>query len=193
MKTKYILIGGYVTKAQDGGKAFCEELIDGFKEPIKILDCTFARPIEDWEATFEKDKVFFSRNLPERKLELVLAKPDKFIEQVKWADSIYIRGGENKPLFNELRKHKDWEKELNNKTLAGTSAGAHAISKYYYGLDGRDVIKEGLGLLPVNVVVHYRSDYNAPNIDWDRADVVIEDYEEDLEVIKLREGEFKVF
>ena len=193
MKTKYILVGGYVAKAKDGGKAFCEELTDGFEKPVKILDCIFARPVENWGVTFEKDKVFFRHNLPERKFKLVLANLDEFIEQVKWANVIYIKGGKTEPLLNELREQIGWEKELDNKTVSGSSAGAHAIAKYYYSLDKEGVIKGGLGLLPIKVVVHYRSDYNAPNIDWDNADAVLEDYKKDLEVVKLREGEFKIF
>ena len=59
--TKYILVGGYIHKAQDGGKAFCEELVKGFNEnrPIKILDCMFARPRESWEEKINQDIDFF--------------------------------------------------------------------------------------------------------------------------------------
>jgi peptidase E len=202
MKTKYILVGGYITKAQDGGKGFYDELIKGFKEPVKILYCVFARPIKEWESVFKKDELFFKQNLPEKKFELVLAQPDNFIDQVKWADAIYIKGGETEALLNELKKQKGWEKELDNKTLAGTSAGADAIAKYYYDIDNLDdkgLIKKGLGLLPIKVITHYRSNYNAPNINWDEADTKLKNHKENqedkenLEIIKLKEGEFKVF
>ena len=152
--------------------------------------------------TKQNDKMFndivkfyheYANASPERKLEIIIANPSDFIGQLKWADVIFIRGGENEPLFKELRKHKGWEKELKNKTLAGTSAGANAISKYYYGLGEGGVVGEGLGLLPLKVIVHYRSDYNAPNIDWDKVDTVMEEYEENLDTVKLREGEFQVF
>lgn len=50
--TKYILVGGYPHKATDGGKALCEELVRGFGESVRILDCLFARPREIWEESY---------------------------------------------------------------------------------------------------------------------------------------------
>jgi len=191
--TKYILIGGYVAKAEDGGKSFAEELTKNFKEPVKILDCMFAREEETWNEKFKEDVLFFEKHLPNKKLEMKLANEANFVEQIKWADAIFIRGGKTKPLLDKLRKQNRWEKELVGKTVAGTSAGAHAIAKYYYGLDEKAEIIKGLNLLPVKVIVHYRSDYNSPNIDWDKADEIMRDCENTIELVQLREGEFKVF
>lgn len=121
-----------------------------------------------------------------------MALPEQFREQVKWADAIYIRGGASEAILLELQKQSEgWIEELSGKTLAGSSAGAHAVSKYYYGLDDLK-IGEGLGLLPVKVIVHYRSDYNAPNINWNKAEQELKNYKEDLEIITLPEGCFKV-
>lgn len=189
--TKYILIGGYPSKASDGGKSFCEEFIKGFNEPIRILDCIFARPRETWEEVFADDKEFFRKHLPNKKFEIQLADPEKFIEQVKWANVIYLRGGRTSQLIELLNKNKGWYKELDGKTLAGTSAGANAIAKYYYGLDSLKLC-EGLGLLPIKVIVHWRSDYNAPNIDWDKAYSELKKYKEDLPIITLAEGQFEL-
>jgi len=189
---KFILVGGYPHKAEDGGKAFAEELVKGFRHPVKILECLFARPRDNWDKAYAEDKEFFTALLPDNELEFQLALPEKFREQVKWADAIYIRGGASEAVLLELQKQSEgWEKELEGKTLAGSSAGAHAISKYYYGLDDLK-IGEGLGLLPLKVIVHYRSNYNAPKIDWDKAEQELKDYKEDLELIKLPEGGFKV-
>ena len=191
MATKYILAGGYRAKAADGGKAFAEELAKGFEEPVKILVCLFARPRETWSTVFLEDKEFFTAHLAGKKKEITLADPDTFAEQVTWANAIYVRGGTTEALLNQLKQGVDWEKALNDKTLAGSSAGANAIGKYYYGLDAQKV-GEGLGLLPIKVLVHYRSDYNAPNIDWNKAYSELNNYQEDLPLIALKEGEFKV-
>ena len=192
MTTKYILVGGYPHKAADGGKAFCEELVKGFEEPVRILECLFARPRDNWEKAFNQDKDFLLHNLPNKKLEFQLANPERFGEQVVWALTIYIRGGTSEAVLMELQKQsKGWEKGLPGKTLAGSSAGAHAISKYYYGLDDLK-IGEGLGLLPLKVIVHYGSDYNAPRIDWNKAEVELTSYKEDLPLVKLAEGQFEV-
>mgnify|MGYP001565045257 CR=1 FL=1 len=189
--TRYILVGGYPDKATDKGKAFCEEIIKDFKEPVRILDCIFARPRETWEEVFADDKEFFEKHLPNNKFEIQLADPEKFIRQVKWADAIYFRGGRTTPLMELLNKSKGWDGELDGKTLAGTSAGANMIAKYYYGLDSLELCN-GLGLLPIKVIVHWRSDYNAPNINWDKAHSELKNYKEDLPIITLAEGQYEV-
>ncbi len=190
--TKYILVGGYPRKAPDGGKAFAEQFIRGFDEPVRLLECMFARPKENWEKSYAEDKEFWGKHLPDKQIEFQLADPGKFVEQVKWANAIYIRGGVSEAVLLELAAQgAGWEKELEGKTLAGSSAGAHAISKYYYGLDDLK-IGEGLGLLPVKVIVHWKSDYNAPNIDWDKAREELQACKENLELFTLAEGEFKV-
>ncbi|MBI4121784.1 MAG: Type 1 glutamine amidotransferase-like domain-containing protein [Parcubacteria group bacterium] len=192
MPTKYILVGGYPHKAPDGGKGFAEELVKGFDEPVKILDCLFARPRENWEKAFAQDQEFFAKQLPGKQLEFAMALPEQFREQVRLANVIYIRGGVSEALFLQLQKPSEgWQHELSGKTLAGSSAGADVISKYYYGLDDLQ-IAEGLGLLPVKVIPHYGSDYNAPHIDWTKAEAELAAYKEPLPLIKLAEGQFEV-
>ena len=189
--TKYILVGGYPKKAKDGGKAFCEELVKGFSDPVRILDCLFARPRENWDKSFEEDKEFFSIHSPDRKLEIQLADPIRFIDQIRWVNTIYLRGGDNDVLLGLLSQDKNWIKELTGKTFAGSSAGANVIAKYYYDF-GALKAEEGLGLLPVKVIVHYRSDSFAPNLDWDKALIELKNYKEDIPIFTLAEGEFKV-
>lgn len=189
--TKYILIGGYPHKAADGGKAFCEELVKDFEEPAKILICLFARPEENWPTAFAQDQEFYTRNLPNTKFELQLAKTENFIKQMEWANAIYIRGGTTAVLMERLKQSGDWVSALKGKTLAGSSAGADLIAKHYYDLDTLK-LGSGLGLVPVKTLVHYGSNYNAPNIDWDKAEVELDNYKEKLEILKLPEGGFKV-
>jgi len=40
--------------------------------------------------------------------------------------------------------------------------------------------------------VHYRSDYNSPNIDWDVAYKVLKNHQQELPVVTLAEGQFVV-
>jgi len=191
---KYILVGGYVHKAPDEGKAFCEELIKGInRKPVKILDCMFARKKEDWQESIHKDNVFLSKFIKD--FELELANPDNFKEQVKDSDVIYLRGGYTSPLMEALSKDKSWIKELDGKVLAGTSAGADAITKYYSVLKTHRV-GDGLGLLPIKFIPHWMSDYSdeeVNNIDWESEFEKLKNYKEDLPIYTLKEGEFKVF
>ncbi len=194
MSIKYILVGGYIHKAPDGGKAFCEELIKGIdKNPVKILDCMFARKIESWKESIEKDNIFFSKFISNFKIEL--ANPNNFIEQVKNSDIIYLRGGYTSPLIELLSKDISWVKELDGKVLAGTSAGADAIAKYYC-VPKTNRVGDGLGLLPIKFIPHWMSDYSddeVRDIDWDGELKKLKDYKEDLPIYTLQEGEFKVF
>lgn len=192
--TKYILVGGYVHKAPDEGKAFCEELVKGIdKKPVKILDCMFARNLEDWESGLEKDKEFFNKFITD--FELELADPDNFTEQVKNSDIIYLKGGYTRNIIERLTKNLDWIKELDGKVLAGTSAGGDAIAKYYAVLSTKRV-GDGLGLLPIKFIPHWNSDYSddeAQNISWQDEFDKLKAYKEDLPIYTLGEGEFKVF
>ena len=189
--TKYILVGGYPYKATDGGKAFAEALTEGKPQPVKLLECLFARPPENWQKAFAQNKEFFEHILPNKKLDIRLAEIKKFAEQVRWADSVYIRGGENERLLPILKQNKVWRNELDGKTLAGSSAGANALSKYFCGLDD-PVLGEGLGIVPVKVLVHYRSDYNSPNIDWDKAEAELKAKDPSFRFLPLAEGQFEV-
>jgi peptidase E len=193
MTTKYILVGGYPQKGLNEGKDFAEELVKDFGESVNILVCLFARTRDVWEKAYNQDVEAFQRHLPEKKLEIVMADPKKFIEQLKAADVLYLRGGSSTQLLvDTLKWYPDLKSMLQGKTVAGSSAGADAISQYYYGLDTPDEIKEGLGLLPVKVVVHYRSDYNAPNIDWDKVDALMENTHPEFPTLNLAEGQFEV-
>lgn len=189
--TKFMLVGGYPHKAPDGGKAFAEELVKGHTEPVKFLDCLFARPEETWGKGHAQDKELFGSNLPEKQLDMVLADSQIFIEQIKWADVIYIRGGSNDVLREALITQKGWVEALAGKTLAGSSAGANMLSKYFWSPDSLQC-GDGLGILPIKVIVHYGSDYNAPNVDWEKAEAELKAYKEDLPILKLAEGQFEV-
>lgn len=191
--TKYILVGGYVRKAPDEGKAFCEELVKDFSgKTVKILDCMFARPKDTWEECIEKDRVFFKKFISN--FELELADPENFTEQVNSADVIYLRGGHTSPLLEILSKDLSWTHELDGKVLAGTSAGGDAIAKYYSVLSTQRT-GDGLGLLPVKFIPHWNSDYTEEGqpVSWNKELDKLKAYKEDLPVYTLGEGEFKVF
>lgn len=191
MSTRYVLVGGYPQKAADGGRAFCQEVVDGFDQPIRVLVCLFARLPETWVAVFRETEAFFSNCLPDVQVEYQQADQKIFLEQVKWANVIYLRGGITSLLLKQLRQIKGWEKLLEGKTVVGSSAGADVLSVCSYNLDDLK-LEEGLGLVPVKVLVHYRSNYNAPNIDWDHTLTELENFKENLPILTLAEGQFEV-
>src|SRR3989344_4720811 len=189
--TKFILVGGYPRRAADGGKGLAQEMVKGFKEPIKMLICYFARPTIQWKLNAVEDRQCFRKHLVGKKVEFKTAQIENFSEQVNWANVIYLRGGRTEKLLKLLGQCGDWEKELSGKTIAGSSAGAHALSKYNFNLD-KLKLDEGIGLVPVKVLVHYQSNYNAPNIDWNEALEELKNYKENLPTYTLREGEYVI-
>lgn len=141
---------------------------------------------------FARDQEYFSKFLSD--FELELADENVFTEQVKNSDVIFLRGGHTSPLMNLLTRNTNWLQELDGKVLAGTSAGAEAISKYYF-VTKTNRNGEGLGLLPIKFIPHWKSIYfdNEPqNIDWNKIYSDFKNYKEDLELIVLEEGEYKV-
>jgi peptidase E len=188
--TKFVLVGGYSNKSPDNGEAFVKELVEGFDQPVRILVCLFARRIDEWEAAFQKDKLLFASKLKQKVL-LELADPARFKEQLKNTDVVYFRGGRTKALIEGLKQSEGWEQELSDKTIAGSSAGVNFLARYYYSLDDLE-IREGLGILPMKALVHYKSDFNAPNIDWDKVYQELREYGEELPILAIPEGEFKV-
>ena len=189
--TKFILLGGYLAKAQDGGRSFAQELVKGHGDSPRILQCLFARPSDTWQETFEKECVALGAYVPEKTPDFRLANPATFSEQISYANIIYVRGGNDRTLVEGLRQSIDWMHKLDGKTLAGSSAGADAIATYYYNLDSGSV-ESGLGLLPIKVIPHWRSEYGGGSINWDHAYAELKSFGDDLPILTLAEGQFEV-
>lgn len=189
--TKYVLIGGYIYNAKDKGRAFCDELVsDIHHRPIKILDCLFARERETWDKRFVEDKEFFHLHLKE--VEVELAEPSKFIEQAKDCDIIFFQGGVPRTMISLLDSAGEWKNSLKGKVVVGSSGGADALCKYY-GVGKTMNIGEGLGILPIKIIPHWKSKSNyAKNlsIDWEGLYKKLKSHKEDLEVFTIKEGEF---
>ncbi len=190
--TRYILIGGYTSRAPDGGKALCMELVKGFDQPVKILFVFFALPKKAWSTKLNETKQLLMSNVPDTQLDVRMADYKNMVQLCQWANVIYFSGGKMDPLYKALDKNKEWMKTVDGKTVAGSSAGAIMLSRYSYDPDNLCVI-EGRGLLPVKVIVHYQSGYNAPHVNWDKAYQELEGYKEKLEIAALPEGQFRVF
>lgn len=186
--TKFILIGGYIRKAPDGGEAIFKEFVKGFdpKKEVKILDCVFADP-ENAEKKFQEDKEKMSKHISNFTLEL--ANEENFKEQIKSSDVLFLRGGDTDTLFNTLKKCGDWVSELKNKTVAGSSAGAMVLAKYSHALI-KDEIIEGFGIVPAKVIAHFESEMY--EVDWGKALMQLTTHGEDLPLYPLKEGEFVV-
>lgn len=190
--TKFILHGG-------GSEAWSEAerlknfqsvarlLTSNLQSPIKVLLVYFARSSEFWDEKLIEDKANFSKEVTGVDCILEVADTDPVVleEQIKRSDIIFVRGGNTKRLIEAIQCLPNFSQLLRDKIYFGSSAGAYIIARHYYSND-RHQIEEGLNILPIKCFAH-----------WDESQQKSLDeltkYGEELPVILLREGEYKIF
>jgi peptidase E len=181
--TKYILHGGKTTIDNENNKNFFKEIVTGLRNP-HILLVYFARPESEWEELSNEDtqKLMscdknITREIADRNME-------KCIEQIKHSDAIYMRGGTTQDLLDNLKKIKNLGKLFEGKTVAGSSAGAYVLSKYYWGNSVAE-IREGLGILKIKSIAHFSEELQQG---YDK----LKSYKEDYPLYALPDTEFVV-
>lgn len=191
----YVLGGGFMKKAPDTGRAFYRTII-GVRKTANVLICCFALPRDRWELRFDDEKNQILKFNDGSTLAFQNADPDRFIEQVAWADVVVFRGGSTKNLIDRLTKVENWQTNLAGKTIVGSSAGACMLSSIYVVTDAVPQLAPGLGLLPVVIATHYRStfihgeDVNKSEVFWDKVDSLMETLANERDVVTLVEGAF---
>ncbi len=162
--TKYILHGGQTKIKNKFNNLFFKEIVSSKKGSLRVLLVFFAREEKDWKEHEERAKDQFTQADPQKHIEFEVAvkNPEKFTQQVKKADVIYLLGGTTPLIIDALSKVKNLEELFNGKIVVGSSAGAYVLSRYYYSneaddLSGSDTagIGKGLGILPIKVMAHY--------------------------------------
>lgn len=189
MKTKFILHGGFTSAKNDLNAGFYKEMSRYVSDGANILLIYFSRDDEDYDRVFEQDSSRIVEQAGGKKLAIMRASKDNFMEEVEKADVLYMRGGKTEKLLNVLKQHPDFGQAIVGKVVAGSSAGAYILAKYYHSVS-RGGVHEGLGLLPVRVVCHYKSSR------FEKIDdpiVLMERYPSDLELVVLKDYEWKVF
>lgn len=158
MSTKYILHGGNAQDKNTENNNFFKEILYDYPKKANILLVQFA-------AIPEKQEIYKARHISQfddakgdRELNFIVAEQDKFIEQLKWADIVYLcgssGGGATTRLLETLQKFENIKEHFSNKTIAGESAGANCLVRYCYSRSSG--IISGLGLVPVKLSTHYQ-------------------------------------
>jgi peptidase E len=185
MSTKYILHGGNAQDKNDENAKFFREILSDYPDGANILLVQFA-------AIPEKQNIYKERHISQfedvsdgRKLNYQVADVDNFIEQIKWADVLYLcgssGGGATLRLLDTMNKFDNLKELFDGKTVAGESAGTNTLTALCYSKSGG--IVHGLGLVPVKSIVHYElGDEKA-----------LENVEINLESAYLKSYEFKVY
>lgn len=195
--TKYILNSGGLRKNPEKAKKFFSEMVKDFGANPKILLCFFAKKRENWEEKFDEYSKNLAESLPDGIQPVFeLAFPDRFIEQVKNSDVIYIHGGDDY-LVQYWLKQFDLPAIFKDKVVATNSASSDALAKYFWTCDWRHCM-EGLGILPIKFIPHYKSDWGKDDprgpIDWQKAYEELASFEDqNLPIYALEEGQFKIF
>lgn len=194
MATKFILAGGNDRASETYWLDLKSAL--GTLQNSQVLSCFFAQSEDVWEEKFSGFKKFFDIAFgADAKYEL--ASFVNFSDQVKAADIIYLHGGDTNPLFEGMLLLEHPEEDFRNKIVIGSSAGAHYLSDNFWSC-GRRGYGKGAGLTPLNVLVHYGSNYGSDEpagpIDWVAAETDLRGHlDAGAQVTRIPEGEFVVY
>lgn len=184
MKTKFILHGGSdSTKKNEDNSDFYKEILKDTGDRVRILLVLFAKDDEERiKNGIKKVTQEFNNVSGNKELMISVADQGNFIEQIKLSDVINFHGGVSLRLLEALKKYKDIEELLRGKIVSGESAGANVFGKYFYSPSANNVF-EGLGILPLKIIPHYREEYKNK----------LNGIGPDLEELFLPEYKFKVF
>jgi len=181
--TKFILHGGGEMKRNEEHDKSFKEFIKDLPDKAKVLLVYFA--VED-DLVASKHPIYeeyFQENAGEKELELKIASKENFIDELKWADGVYFRGGDTNLLLRQIKKYPNFKEELLKKRLVfGSSAGVYFLANYSRS-SSRGLIYKGLGILPIKANCHYEDDK--------KDDIKILD-KYPGELLLLKEGEFKI-
>ncbi|MEK6835619.1 MAG: Type 1 glutamine amidotransferase-like domain-containing protein, partial [Nanoarchaeota archaeon] len=130
--TKYILHGGNTGEINNDNNNFFKEMTSDLKGKVRILLNYFAREENEIKELAKQDRGRLLKYSKNKNLEFQIASVKKFEKQLIWANVMYMRGGVTNKLVKKLRKIKNIERLFEGKIIAGSSAGAYALSKYYW-------------------------------------------------------------
>lgn len=192
--TAYILAGGNDLLFEDYGNRLTGQIAAHATERPRVLSCFFSTPEQEWPAKYAKWKEWLAKNFTHG-FSYSYAKKATFLQQIDDADVIYLHGGNTQLLFDTFPPIEDFVKHANGKIVVGSSAGANILSKKYWS-SSRAVPCKGLGILDVNIMVHYGAAHHEgldrTAEDWRREEAEFRAFVGDGEITRLPEGQFIV-
>lgn len=191
MKTKFIIHGGYTRYANDLNHSFLHEVVKDMPGNGTLLIVLFATDDEKVDEYFRNFTDKFADNADGKKLNYTKATKEDFLNQVTAADAIYIQGGDTEKLKQVLQEYPEFAERIKGKTVAGSSAGAYVLSRYYY-TNSQNKVLEGLGVLPIRTVCHYQSEIHSVSDNIDPVSCLNE-FDNDMELVLLKDFEWKMF
>jgi peptidase E len=191
MMTTCILHGGFNRKQNTLNESFYKEIASHTPEEGTVLYVYFATEVEsEIDVRYREHQGRILAHSRDKHLKSKLATREAFTEQLKGADTVLINGGDPVKLMSALHAVPNIEELLRGKTLAGSSAGAYALSSYYYSLVPIPGVYQGLGIAPVRVVCHLESE-TPERVKGEDAIALLDRYPHELELVVLRDYEWK--
>jgi peptidase E len=187
---KYIFHGGCSTQENNDNTTFFAEVVKEIPKDGTLLLVYFAARNDDYTERIAFDSRKY-RNATDTDFNIEVATRENFIHQVKDADCIYLRGGSTEKLINTLKEYPEFRSALKNKskTVAGSSAGAYALSTYFSS-HYKNSASDGLGIVPVRVITHFESEKMPPKAG---AVETLKNTAAELPLIILKEAEWEIF
>lgn len=187
--TKYILHGGFTREDNESNRGFYDEFMKDVPDGGTVLLVYFAaRDEKDAEKTNAHIQMCKDASIG-KTVDFVVASREHFIEEIKKADTIFFNGGSTSKLMREMEPFGNFKTSIEGKTIAGSSAGAYMMATYGAS-HSEEILREGLGLVPVRLICHYQSPKLPPS--ELSVDLLLRTAQE-FELIYLKDFEWKVF
>lgn len=188
MKTRFLLHGGRLKLKDQRNDSYFRELTKDLDDGDRVLYIGFARRDEqDRNEVYEREKGLILTQT-DKKIEVVNATHEDLIQQIKSAKAIQITGGQSPELVKDIQDYPDFISSLAGKVVGGSSAGACLFSTYYF-FNKKLGVLEGLGVLPIRLMVHLgKPEYDATEDSLE----LLKSYPENLELITLEECEWVI-
>ena len=159
MKTKFILHGGFNSQnKEENNSDFYKEILKDAPENALILLVPFAKEEDRIYLATQKVTLELNRNKWQENIMVEIANEKEFLKQLQLVNIIYFHGGVSLKLLHTLKKYPALGEMLEGKTIAGESAGANVLGKFFYSPHADNVF-EGLGILPIKIIPHYKEEY----------------------------------
>jgi peptidase E len=188
MKTKFILHGGMLSRGGPDNESFFKEFTKDLKDGDNVLWIGFARKEgEERENTFTRDTGWIEQ-YSNKNLQYVNATLEALQTQIEKADAVFVTGGSSEILIKVMKEFPNFTSWIEGKIYAGSSAGACLTSTIYYHCS-HNKVSDGLGLLPIRVMVHYGNpDFNST----EESLIELKKHRDELEMVILPECEWVV-
>ena len=156
---------------------FYKEILKDAPENANILLVPFAKDADRISVATGKVTYEFNKNKWQKNISIEIADEKNFLQQLQSADVVYFHGGVSLKLFEALKKYPNLHESLRGKIVAGESAGANVLGKFFYSPHA-DNIFEGLGILPIKIIPHYKEEYRGKldKVGYDLKTVLLPEY-----------------